>query len=932
MVRALAIELQPQRARTLEVKLSSKLDRDLGIDSLARAELALRFERSFGVSLPESDIAEAETPGDYVTALVKSGARVATGQGARIETQSLPAVDAFPSEATTLVEALEWHVAAHPDRLHLALSDGNAVEHTFTYRQLSESARAVAGGLQARGLAKGDRAALMLPTSPDFFEAFFGILYAGGVPVPIYPPARMSQLEDHLRRQSGILENSQAKILITVTQARSVAALMTASVEESRASVVTVEELKALNAKLSPQTLSREDLALIQYTSGSTGQPKGVMLTHGNLLANVRAMIGGLQATSRDVLISWLPLYHDMGLIGAWLATMYASVPVVIMSPLAFLSNPSRWLKAISVHRGTISVVPNFAYELCVRRIVDSDLEGVDLSSLRFLGNGAEPVRANSLRAFAERFAKFGLNAGAIAPVYGLAECSVGLAFSPPGRGLLTQRIDRDALRRAREVAPADPDDDTALEIVACGRPLPNHEARIVDETGREVGEDHEGLLQFRGPSTTQGYFRNKAATDLLFAGDWLQSGDYAYISGGDIYITGRRKDLIIRAGRNIHPADIEESVQDVPGVRRGCVAAFGAPDADTGTDKVVIVAETRERDDGRRQIMRDQIAEAASKVLDGAPDEVVLVGPNRVAKTSSGKIRRADTKNLYLAGTLDAAPLALWRQLLRLGIGAATVEARRYWRVGATLAFAGYWWTAMGVAIVVGCGSIALAPSVASRWRGIGMAARLGLRLTGAMPTVDGLQHVPAQGGVIVANHASYLDAMALIAAIPGEYVFVAKGELAARFPAGWLLRRLGTLFVDRADRDSGPKGTAVAIQAAQLGARMVFFPEGTLMRQPGLLAFKLGAFAVAVGASQPIVPVALTGTRTILRGGQWFPRSGKLYVHIGPPIKPEGEGMAAAIALRDRARGFILAHCGEPDRTADRLVFTAEGVERAE
>ena len=297
-----------------------------------------------------------------------------------------------------------------------------------------------------------------------------------------------------------------------------------------------------------------------------------------------------------------------------------------------------------------------------------------------------------------------------------------------------------------------------------------------------------------------------------------------------------------------------------------------------------------------------------------------------------SGKIRRADTKNLYLTGTLDAAPAALWRQFLRLGIGAAKVEMRRYWRVGASRAFAVYWWAAMGVAMAVGCIAIALGPSLALRWRGVRIAARLGLRLTGALPTVDGLQHVPPQGGVLVANHASYLDAMALIAAIPGEYNFVAKGELASRFPAGWLLRRLGTLFVDRADRDSGPKGTAIAIQAAQSGSRLLFFPEGTLMRQPGLLAFKLGAFAVAVGASQPVIPVALTGTRTILRGGQWFPQPGRLHVHIAPLIKPEGEGMAAIIALRDGARASILAHCGEPDRAADRLVFTSEGVERAE
>lgn len=931
IIRDLAIELQPHRKRTLEVRLASKLDRDLGIDSLGRAELALRLERAFGVALAENDIAEAETPGDLIAALQRSGGRLAAGDGIGFDVRALTAVDSVPADATTLIEVLEWHVARHPDRLHMAISDGDVVEHTFTYQQLSERAQLVAGALQAKGLEHGDRAAIMLPTSPEFFESFYGILFAGGVPVPIYPPARMSHLEDHMRRQTGILENSQAKILITVPQARTVAGLMTAGVQDVRIQVTTVADLKQMDATFTPSPPRGDELALIQYTSGSTGQPKGVALTHANLLANDRAMVSAIGATSRDVMISWLPLYHDMGLIGSWLASLYGAVPVIIMSPLAFLSNPSRWLKTISRHRGSISVVPNFAYELCVRRVQDSDLEGVDLSSMRFMGNGAEPVRPSTMRAFAERFAKFGLDPKVLSPVYGLAECSVGVTFPPPGRGMVTQLIDREALRRTRQAVLAEPGDPTALEMVACGRPLPGHEVRIVDETGREVGEGHEGLLQFRGPSTTKGYYRNPTATAALFDGDWLQSGDFAYISGGDIFITGRRKDLIIRAGRNMHPADIESAVQDIPGVRRGCVVVFGANDPVSGTEKVVVVAETNEKAPDRRETIREQISQAAGVVLDGAPDEVLLVGPNRVPKTSSGKLRRADARDLYLSGKLDVAPIPLWRQLTRMWVFAAFAGGQRYWRLAQSYAFAAYWWLAMGVAVIVGCSAILAGPSRPARWQGVRFATRLGLKLVGAGPIVRGVEHVPAAGGVVVANHASYIDAMAIIAALPGENVFIAKRELADQFPAGLLLRRLGTLFVERADRDAGSKDAASAVSVAREGRRLCFFPEGTLTRMSGLLPFKLGAFAAAVGAGKPVIPVALVGTRTILRGGQWFPRPGRISVHINKPIEGEGDGMTAAIALRDRAREAILRDCGEPDLAAERLIFTAKGVELA-
>jgi len=259
-----------------------------------------------------------------------------------------------------------------------------------------------------------------------------------------------------------------------------------------------------------------------------------------------------------------------MGLIGAWLGPLYAGAKCCIMSPLSFLAHPQSWLWASHRYRATISAAPNFAFELCLRQIDDSDLSGLDLSSLRFVANGAEPVSIHTLRRFIERFSRFGFSPGAMAPVYGLAECAVALALPPPGREPLIDRVNRQALSRRGVAEPASINDPDAIEIVACGRPVPGHEIRIVDEAGREVQERREGRLQFRGPSATSGYFHNEAKTRELFRHGWLDSGDQAYIANGDVFITGRIKDIIIRAGQHVYPQELEEAIGDLAGAVKG--------------------------------------------------------------------------------------------------------------------------------------------------------------------------------------------------------------------------------------------------------------------------------------------------------------------------------------------------------------------------
>ncbi|NWG76135.1 MAG: AMP-binding protein, partial [Rubrivivax sp.] len=352
------------------------------------------------------------------------------------------------------------HLRAHPDRVQATvLADER--ETPLTYRRLDEASSALAAGLQRASVAPRQCVAIMLPTSPEYFFAYLGILKAGAIPVPIYPPARASQLEDHVRRHTGILANAQAVLLVTVPEAMTVARLLQAGVPGLR-HVATPAALMDGGGTPAPVAVHADDVAFIQYTSGSTGQPKGVALTHANLLANIRAMAAAVQATPRDVFVSWLPLYHDMGLIGAWLGSLLVGFPLVVMSPLAFLARPRRWLEGITRHGGTLSAGPNFAYELVLKRLADDDLAGLDLRTWRLAFNGAEAVSPDTVRRFAERFAACGLAPTAMAPVYGLAEASVGLLFPPLGRVVPVDAIDRDTFTRERRAVPAKPGDATA--------------------------------------------------------------------------------------------------------------------------------------------------------------------------------------------------------------------------------------------------------------------------------------------------------------------------------------------------------------------------------------------------------------------------------------------------------------------------------------
>jgi 1-acyl-sn-glycerol-3-phosphate acyltransferase len=918
VVREMAIELKS--GRPTPVALGSRLERELGFDSLARLELLMRLQRRLGVTVSEDKALAAETPRELVEALAAApGGRL----GRPVVAPAAPAEETDePRDAATLIAALGEHAARAPGRVHLELYDGEAIV-PLTYGELAAEGRRVAAGLLRRDVAPGESVALMLPTSRDFFAAFTGILLAGAVPVPIYPPFRASQLEDHLRRQALILENAQARLLIATPATARPGRWLRSALPGLRA-VVTVAELAARadgdqgdgEVSVLPRPApAPSDVALVQYTSGSTGDPKGVVLTHANLLANVRAFGEAADGRSTDVFVSWLPLYHDMGLIGAWLGSLYYGCRLVVMPPTRFLARPQDWLWALHRHRGTISAAPNFAYEICASRIPDAELEGLDLSSWRLATNGAEPISPATIARFSERFARYGFRAEAMSPVYGLAESTVGLSFTPPGRGPRFDRVERAPFEREGRAEPATEDAASPLTFVSVGRPIPGHEIRVVDGAGHELPDRREGEIQFRGPSSTSGYLRNPRATAALQGGrkdGWLATGDRGYFAAGELHVTGRTKDIIIRAGRHVFPYELEDAVAAIAGVRRGGVAVFSCPDSAKGTEKLVIVAETRLVGAEPRAELAARIEARVAELFDAGAEEVVLVPPRVVPKTSSGKTRRAACREMYLAGRLGEPRSVRW-QLAALAARSVVPSLRRAAARVQALAYAGWFWLAFAVVALAAWVIVNLVPRRAA-WRAASALARTAFAAVGVPVRLRGRDQLPSTTCLLAFNHASNLDALALIAALPAGYAIVAKSELGQSRLARRPLERLGVVFVERFDPKQGIEDTARLEAMVRGGRSLIVFPEGTNRRIPGLFPFHAGAFTIAARTRTPIVPGGITGTRAVLRADTAFPRRAPIEIALGAPLAAESESWEAAMALRDRARDAIAKLAGEP------------------
>ncbi|MDE2484865.1 MAG: AMP-binding protein [candidate division NC10 bacterium] len=889
----------------------SALDRDLSIGSLERVELLVRLEEAFGVMLPDAVMAEAETPRDLAEAI-----QTAAPTKLEFVRETQPPISpgvAAPSDARTLVEVLRWHAEAHPERVHIFLRRDDGTDTPIRYGALWNQAAAVAAGLRRRGVGPGHSVSLMLRTEAAFFEAFFGTLLAGAVPVPIYPPFRLDRLEEYARRQERILHNAEARLLITFGEVERVARLLRGRVP-SLEEVTTVERLSLPETGMSGRRQLSDDTALVQYTSGSTGDPKGVRLSHANILANIRAIGEAIAISPTDIGVSWLPLYHDMGLIGSWLTSLYFGIPIAILSPLAFLARPARWLWAIHSHHATLSAAPNFAFDLCVRKVSEAELEGLDLSSWRLAFNGAEPVSPETIERFTRRFAPYGFKAETMCPVYGLAECAVSLTVPPLGYPPRIDRVAREPFERVREARPALPEDRTPLRFVSCGRPLPGHEVRIVDGAGRPVADRIEGRIEFRGSSVMSGYFRNPEATQTVLRDGWMDSGDLGYWAEGELFIAGRQKDIVIKAGRNLYPQEVEEVVGDVPGIRKGCVAAFGIADPEAGTERLVVIAESRETASERIEEIRMGVLDRMVTVIGLPPDTLVMAQPGAVLKTSSGKIRRSATREAYLRGQVERRRPSLTMQWVRLHLQVAGGRLRRFGGRLAALAYGAYIWGLLIAPLPLLWALLHIAPRGQPASRLVKGYCRLVLALSGCALRVEGLEHLHGPTPVVLAaNHASYADPGVLLAALPVEFHFVAKAGLASYPFIGTVIRRVGYPTVERVDPAKRAAAAARTTALLRGGTSFLFFPEGTFFRSPGLLPFRPGAFKAAAEAGCPVIPIGLRGTRTFLPDGTWLPTRGPITLSIGAPILPQGSGWQDILKLRDLVRTEIARLAGE-------------------
>jgi fatty-acyl-CoA synthase len=522
-------------------------------------------------------------------------------------------------------------------------------ERFFAYEALESEAWRRAAFLQERGLKKGDRAALVIAEPEDFVLSFLGCAVAGVVPVPVYPRASFKNADGYVEILAHVVRTSGARAVLCMEGNRDVVE----RIGEHGAApehVLAVESAFTGTApSFSTPTIDERDLCFLQFTSGSTNKPKGVTVTHRNLVANASAFLGphGLDRNDDDKGVSWLPLFHDMGLIGFVLGTLVKDIPVVLLPTETFARSPGLWLETITKHRGTITYAPNFAYHLVTKRVKDKQLEELELSSVRVAGCGAEPIRAATLKEFAQKFAPAGFRSTAFLPSYGMAESTLAITFHPVGTEMVVDVVDAEAMKDG-VARPADASTRTPLEVVSCGVGFPEHEVRVVDEQGQPLPERRVGQVIARGPSVTEGYFENAEATAEALKDGWLQTGDLGYVADGNLYICGRLKDLIIIRGANHYPQDLEWSVGDLEGVRRGNVVAFSV--MRDGTEELVIAAEANRADAER---LRTEIARKIQQEFGLSPAHVAICAVGALPKTSSGKAQRRKTKALFEAGDL---------------------------------------------------------------------------------------------------------------------------------------------------------------------------------------------------------------------------------------------------------------------------------------
>jgi acyl-CoA synthetase (AMP-forming)/AMP-acid ligase II len=544
---------------------------------------------------------------------------------------------------------LRRSAASHPGAGIRLLSGVKEVEW-LPLQQLHEEAGRLATGLRNQaGVEPGDRVALLLPTSGESIRGLFGVLAAGAVPVPLPPPLPFSGPKHYVERTRGALERSGIRLLLGPTQQRGFLEQLEGSMG-GRVRTCTLQPLMEDSPTWHP--VSPDSPALIQYTSGSTMAPKGAVLTHRNLLANVEAIHRGLRVTPEDVGCVWLPLFHDMGLIGCLLAAIHAGIHLVMMPPERFVLDPEGWLRAFRRYRATIAPAPNAGYLHCIKRVGAEAVKDLDLSSWRLALMGAEAVDPTVARRFCEHFAPAGFRPEAVMPVYGLAEASLAVTFSAAGEGLRTLWVSRAALGQGK-AEPVTPGHPGGREVVSLGTPVYQTEVRLLDAEKQVADAGRVGEIHVRGSGVMQGYDQNPEASRAAFHEDWLSTGDLGFLHEGRLYVVGRIKEIIISNGNNLYASDVEHVVSQVPGVHEALALGILLE----GTEGLAVLAETREQDAESRQQLVAGIREAISSTLGLPPQDVVLLKRGQIPRTSSGKLERHKGRALYEQHLAGRAP-----------------------------------------------------------------------------------------------------------------------------------------------------------------------------------------------------------------------------------------------------------------------------------
>jgi 1-acyl-sn-glycerol-3-phosphate acyltransferase len=854
--------------------------------------------------------------------------------------------------ASTLVELLRLR-AAENRILFTFLQDGETDERHLRAGELDRQARAIAATLQDFKSA-GGRALLLYPPGLDYIAAFFGCLYAGVVAVPVYPPDP-GRLPRTLPRLQAIARDAEAKIVLTTGEILSFAeALFEQTPDLKRLRWIATESLPAEAAdSWKDPAASPDSPAFLQYTSGSTGAPKGVMLTHRNLLHNLEQIRRCSGHTPRSRSVVWLPVYHDMGLIGGILQAVYGGFQATLISPVAFLQRPFRWLQAISRTKAHFSAAPNFAFDLCVRKVNREERDRLDLSSLEVVFCGAEPVRAETLERFADYFAPCGFRREVFYPCYGLAEATLivsgGKKNDPPVIKTLPN----------------------GKRLVGCGRSLEDQRIVIADpETLKLRGPGETGEIWVSGPSVAQGYWKKPKETEETFRaflketgeGPFLRTGDLGFLEDGELFVTGRIKDLILIRGQNHYAEDIEQTVEKSDGrLRPGCGAAFSIhPDGPDGEERLAIVQEvdTRTPIDGGEIIGR--IRQRVYEFHEIQAAAVTLIAPRSLPKTSSGKVQRYACREAFLAGELEV--VEAWKEK-----GALTATSSLALDLGLDSLTAIEFWTAIekasGISIpeekrfelknlgqvsayleanVPPSSGVDNAPDwtalldtesdektarriLARRPRlpGILLAAFRKILPRFASLEVHGLEHLPAEGPYILAsNHVSALDYLLVASSLPPpirkNLVVMAREDYYGNKP-------LRKFFVDRFTQAAVIDTVKTPLRMLRLSAHLLrggkillFYPETIRSVDGRLLPFKNGAALLADYVQCPIVPVYIRGAHEFLPRGAFFPkRRGAIEVILGEPLLPNlhphagppTELLAKARELTEKLRERMLA-----------------------